>query len=581
MSLLRGSTMAPRQLINAAPTILLLVLFAAALPAQRQDQDRRPAPDVIYYNAKVVTVDDQFSYAQAVAIAGDKFTAVGTNDAVRRVAGPNTRQIDLRGMTVVPGLTDNHLHNAGGGPGVDLSRARSIADVLKAVGDRVRRVDPGEIVISNSDWHEAQLTEQRLPLRRDLDTVAPMTPVVLVRGGHEYILNSAALAKWNITKATPQPSGGRITRDADGELNGELVDTAKSLVALPPEKPRMLDQRIRDQIVEYNKLHAVGLTAVRHPGDSIDNYRMRKDMERRGVLTMRVTQLLRLGGAPAAIAQTLKASGLSPDDGDALLRLGGMKMIVDVCFEGGFMREPYEEPYGEGGTFRGLQTTPPDQFNEIVRLYNRLGWRVFTHAVGDAAIDEVLAGYESANAEASITGRRWGIEHAFIGRRDHLPRMKNLGLFLSLQDHLYLAGPSLVNYWGRQRAFLTTPVKMYLDAGLPVSGGTDSSVVPYSPLWVIYHFVTRDTISGGPMGVDQKISREDALRIVTRNHWYLTFEENTKGTIAPGRFADMVVLPEDIMTVPAKRIEQMRVMMTMVGGKVVYRDADFRKLATD
>ena len=530
-------------------------------------------PDVIYYNAHVVTVDDKFSYAQAVAIGGDKFTAVGTNESVRRLAGPNTRQVDLRGLTVIPGLTDNHLHNAGGGPGVDLSRTRSIDDVLKAVGDRVKRAEPGEVVISNSDWHEAQLKEQRLPLRRDLDSVAPMTPAVIVRGGHEYVLNSAALAKWNITKATPQPAGGRITRYADGELNGELVDTAKSLVTLPAGTPQTLEERIHDQIAEYNTLHAVGLTAVRHPGDSIDNYRMRKEMERRGVLTMRVTQLLRLAGTPAAIEQTLKSSGLSPNDGDALLRLGGMKMMVDGGFEGGFMRDPYEEPYGEHGTFRGLNTMPQAQFTEAVRMYNRLGWRVFTHAVGDAAIDEVLTGYEAANADSSIAGKRWGIEHVFIGRRDHLPRMKTLGLFLSLQDHLYLAGPSLVKYWGRQRAFLTTPVKMYLDAGLPVSGGTDSSVVPYSPLWVIYHFVTRDTISGGPMGVEQKVSREDALRMVTRNHWYLTFEENSKGMIAPGRFADMVVLPEDIMTVPAKRIEQMRVVMTIVGGKVVYRDA--------
>jgi predicted amidohydrolase YtcJ len=162
------------------------------------------------------------------------------------------------------------------------------------------------------------------------------------------------------------------------------VDTAKSLVTLPAETPRTLEQRIEDQIAEYNTLHAVGLTAVRHPGDSVDNYRMRKEMERRGVLTMRVTQLLRLAGTPAAIEQTLKSSGLSPDDGDALLRLGGMKMAVDGGFEGGFMRDPYEEPYGEGGKFRGLQTTPPDRFNETVKLYNRLGWRVFTHAVGDA-----------------------------------------------------------------------------------------------------------------------------------------------------------------------------------------------------
>jgi predicted amidohydrolase YtcJ len=571
--------MSYNRLIVTASIAGLLGVFTSVLPAQRQGG--RPRPDAIYYNAKVVTVDDQFSYAQAVAITGDKFTAVGTNDAVRALAGPDTRLVDLRGMTVIPGLTDNHLHTAGGGPGVDLSRTRTIEEVLKAVGDRVKRAEPGEVVVSNSDWHEAQLKEQRLPLRRDLDKVAPMTPVVLVRGGHEYVLNSAALAKWNVTKTTAQPAGGRITRYPDGELNGELVDTAKSLVTLPADKPRTLEQQIQDQIAEYNKLHAVGLTAVRHPGDSIDNYRMRKEMERRGVLTMRVTQLLRLGGAPAAIEQTLKSSGLSPEDGDALLRLGGMKMGVDGGFEGGFMREPYEEPYGEAGKFRGLQTTPPDRFNETVKLFNRLGWRVFTHAVGDAAIDEVLTGYEAASAERSIVGKRWGIEHAFIGRRDHLPRMKNLGLFLSLQDHLYLAGPSLVKYWGRPRAFLTTPVKMYLEAGLPVSGGTDSSVVPYSPLWVIYHFVTRETISGGPMGVDQKVSREDALRMVTRNHWYLTFEENTKGIIAPGRFADMVVLPEDIMTVQAKRIEQMRVMMTMVGGKVVYRDADFRKVATD
>ncbi|HXD15848.1 MAG TPA: amidohydrolase [Vicinamibacterales bacterium] len=567
------------KIIVAATTVAVFTALTQVAPAQRQGAGA--VPDVIYYNARVVTVDDQFSYAQAVAIAGDRFSAVGTNEAVRRLAGPNTRQVDLRGMTVVPGLTDNHLHTAGGGPGVDLSRTRTVDEVLNAIAGRVRSAEPGEVVVSNNDWHEAQLKEQRLPLRRDLDRAAPMTPVVILRGGHEYVLNSAALAKWHITRTTPQPAGGRITRYADGELNGELVDTAKSLVTLPADTPRTPEQRIQDQIAEYDKLHAVGLTAVRHPGDSIGNYRMRKEMERRGLLTMRVTQLLRLGGAPAAIEQTLKSSGLSPTDGDALLRLGGMKMGVDGGFEGGYMRDPYEEPYGEGGTFRGLQTTAPAQFNETVKLYNRLGWRVFTHAVGDAAIDEVLAGYEAANAEASIVGKRWGIEHAFIGRRDHLPRMKALGLFLSLQDHLYLAGPSLVKYWGRQRAFLTTPVRMYLDAGLPVSGGTDSSVVPYSPLWVIYHFVTRETISAGPMGVDQKVSREDALRMVTRNHWYLTFEESTKGMIAPGYYADLVVLPEDIMTVPAKRIEQMRVMMTMVGGKVVYRDADFRKVTTE
>jgi predicted amidohydrolase YtcJ len=408
----------------------------------------------------------------------------------------------------------------------------------------VKTTAQGDIVVSNSDWHEAQLTEQRLPLRRDLDTVAPNTPVVLVRGGHEYILNSAALAKWNITKTAPEPAGGRITQYPDGELNGELVDRARQLVTLPRPPARSMEQRIQDQIAEYNKLHAAGLTAVRHPGGSIEEYRLRKEMQKRGVLTMRVTQLLGVdrGGEPAAIEQTVKSWGIGPNDGDAMLRIGGIKLGVDGGFEGGFMREPYEEPYGEGGKYRGLQTVPQDRYTAVVRTLNRLDWRVFTHAVGDAAIDQVLAGYEAANADKPIAGKRWGIEHAFMGRLDQFPRMKQLGLHISAQDHLYLAGPSLVKYWGPARAGWTTPVKAYLDAGLPVSGGTDSAVVPYPPLWVIYHFVTRDTITGGVLGPDQRISREDALRLVTRNHWYLTFEESAKGVIAPGRYADMVVL---------------------------------------
>src|SRR5882672_9505941 len=196
-----------------------------------------PPPDTILVNGHVVTVDARFSIAQAVAIGGGRFTAVGTDAAIRKLAGPSTTTIDLHGQTVIPGLADDHLHDAGGGPGVDLSRARSLADVLAAIKARVETSRPGEIIVTNSDWHEAQLKEHRLPYRRDLDTVSPANPVVVVRGGHEYIVNSAALTKWHITKDTPQLPGGRITRDARGELNGELIDRAKSLVQLPPPPP--------------------------------------------------------------------------------------------------------------------------------------------------------------------------------------------------------------------------------------------------------------------------------------------------------------------------------------------------------
>ena len=526
-----------------------------------------PAPDTILINGHIITVDSGFTIAEAVAIAGGRFAAVGTTATIRRMAGSATTTIDLRGRTVIPGLADGHLHDAGGGPGVDLSRARSIADVLAAIRARVAQSRADDVIVTNSDWHEAQLKEHRLPYRADLDTVSPANPVVVVRGGHEYILNSAALKKWNITRETPALPGGRITRTADGELNGELIDRAKSLVQLPPAPPLTIDALLE----QHRKLNAAGLTSIRYPGASIEQYRLLQEMERRKILTIRVSQLMRVGADDAASMRAAVARlNVKPDEGDEWVRVGGMKLGVDGGFEGGWMREPYAEPWGEHGTFAGVNTMKAPAFTEAVKELNRLGWRVATHAVGDAAIDEVLAAYEAANAERPIAGKRWTIEHGFIAQDDQFPRMKALDLVISAQNHLYLAGPSLVKYWGPARAARTTPMRAYLDRGFVVAGGTDSAVVPYPPLWAIYHFVTRDTISGGVLGADQKISRREALQVETRNNAYLTFEERLKGSIEPGKLADLVVLPEDILTCPDKHIEQMQVVMTMVGGKIVY-----------
>ena len=432
----------------------------------------------------------------------------------------------------------------------------------------MKQATPGEIVITNADWHEAQLKEQRLPYRADLDKIAPTTPVVVVRGGHEYILNSAALDKWGITKQTPRPEGGRISRDEHGELNGQLLDRAKGLVTLPDSEPPGIEYFVS----EHRKLNAAGLTSIRYPGASVEQYRVLQEMRNKGLLTIRVNQLLR---PPATNASQMKAmladSGVKQDEGDEWLRIGGVKLAVDGGFEGGWMTELYAKPYDEDGTYFGVNTMKQANYTEIVKELNREGWRVSTHAVGDAAIEEVLTAYEAANAEKSIVGRRWTVEHGFLPREDQFKRMKNLDLVISAQDHLYLAGPSLVKMWGPKRAAWVTPVRAYLDHGLMVSAGTDAPVVPYPPLWVFYHFVTRDTISGGVLGRDQQITRQEALRLETVNNAYTTFEEKIKGSIEPGKLADLVVLQDDIMTVPAKRIQSMNVLMTVVGGKIVYQ----------
>ena len=553
-------------------TLAAIVVTAALVVTSGQVLPRPPAPDLVLFNGKVITVDRDFSIHTAMAIIGDRVMAVGNDDQMRTVAGPQTRMIDLKGHAVMPGLMDNHLHGAGGGPGVDLSRARSLADVYAALQARVQAAKPGDVITSNSDWHEAQLKEQRLPLRDDLDRVAPQNPVVLVRGGHEFIVNSAALANWKIDEKTAEPAGGRITKYESGRLNGELVDTARSLVRLPPPPSRTPQQQIEDRVADYKKLNEAGLTGIRHPGISIAEYRMLQEMQKRGLLTIRINALLRPAIRADGVDPALAASGIKQNEGDEWLRAGGIKLAVDGGFEGGLMRDLYERPWDENGTYRGLQTIETERYIGAVRELNRQNWRVATHAVGDAAIDLVLNAYEKANAEQSIVGRRWSIEHAFIGRPDHLPRMKALAVAISAQNHLFLAGPSLVKYWGATRAAITTPVKMYLDADLPVSSGTDAPVVPYPPLWTIYHFITRDTITGGVLGADQRITREQALRLATINNARLNMEERTKGSIEPGKFADIIILNEDPLTCPEPRLRDAKVLMTMVGGKVVFGD---------
>jgi predicted amidohydrolase YtcJ len=565
-----GTSGAALLVLSLLPTTSGGCAFTPADPA-------RSAPDTIFVNGKIATVDAAFSIVQAVAVEDGRFVLVGTNDEVRPLAGPETRVVDLGGRLAVPGLADGHFHNAGGGRGVDLSRTRTFAEVLEAIRTRVTQAKPGDIVVTNSDWHEAQLAENRLPYRRDLDRIAPSTPVVVVRGGHEYILNSAALARWNITRATKSPEGGQISRYPDGEPNGELIDTAKSLVTLPASPRRSIDERMAAMTADFGKLHAAGLTSIRVAGGSADEYRLFEEMKRRGLLTMRVSVLIRPTGATdeASVRTAVESWKLEPGEGDDWLRVDGIKLGVDGGFEGGWMREPYDEPYGQGGRYRGIQTMPSERYTAIVRAFNTLGWRVSTHAVGDAAIDLVLDAYEAADKERPLAGRRWVIEHGFIPRSDQFGRMKQLGLVISAQNHLYLAGPSLVRYWGAERAGLTTPVRSYLDQGLVVAGGTDAPVVPYPPLWTIYHFVTRDTISGGVLGVDQKISREDALRLSTINNARLTFQEEQRGSIETGKLADLTVLSADILTVPDAQIEQASAVLTMVGGTIVYAAAPF------
>jgi predicted amidohydrolase YtcJ len=557
-----------------------LLLLAAASTASAS-----AAPDTVFVNGKVFTADAGGAVVEAFAVKEERFVARGTSAEMRSLAGPGSRIVDLGGRFVSPGLTDAHLHGEGGGDGVDLSKVRTLAELYGKVAERVTAEGPGALVTSNTDWHEMQLAERRLPTAHELDAVAPNNPVVLIRGGHSYILNTAALRRWNITRETVSPPGGQISKDGAGELTGELFDNAKTLVTLPPPPPTDLD----DVIATQRALNSYGVTSARIIGgyrqgaerpNIFTAWNLFKQVRDSGRATARfdffLSNVWRNFPTAEAFVAVFEQSGLRQGEGDDWLRVGGIKLIVDGGFEGGHMLEPYKEPYGRGGTYHGLVVTPPEQYNQIVRSLNRAGWTVATHAAGDAGVKQVLDAYEIANAERSIAGRRWTIEHAFLTTPEQRARARALGLYLSVQNHLYVAGPAFRNYLGEPRASDITPLRTYLAEGLNVALGTDAPVIPVNPFWEFYHYITRDTVSDGVYGADERVTdRALLLRTMTAG-WGRLIGDTKVGSIEPGSLADFAILSEDFLTVPVERIRDMKALSTWVGGKEVYRDPSYR-----
>jgi len=262
-----------RPVVRALAAAGLLAVIGSCAPEARQ-------ADLIFHNGRIVTVDPGIGDVAALAVRAGRVEAVGSDAEVLLLRGPDTHVVDLGGGTVVPGLTDNHFHALGGGPGVDLSGVRNMAELLAAIADRAAETEPGELVVTNSNWHEGQLAEQRLPLRDDLDRVAPDHLVVVVRGGHEFILNSAALSRWGIDEADESPPGGRIGRYDDGRLNGELVDRAKDPVTLPPRAAEDPAARFLETQAVMN---ALGVTALRIPGGTPEQFTMLRRRNTKGL----------------------------------------------------------------------------------------------------------------------------------------------------------------------------------------------------------------------------------------------------------------------------------------------------------
>jgi len=483
--------------------------------------------------------------------------------------------IDMAGQTIMPGMADTHQSIVGKGRNfavaVDLSPVTSIADIQKLIRARAAATPKGEWITGTRGWWEYQLADGRLPTRADLDAAAPDHPVA-IPGPHYQIVNSRALALAGITKDTPNPPGGEIWKDAKtGEPNGLLMDRAyRAVVALQP-RPSAAEQR---QGVEMLLARAAsnGVTSIGETSGSVADEAMLRQIYDDGKLTLRVDYGFNVDVNKPLDEVEAQLVALGPPGrrwGEGIFRADSLSETgLDGAEQTAHLRADYP---GKPG-YRGLQLVSAEQFSAFARLANLYGWRLRPHAVGDAAIDKALDAFELANKDKSIVGRRWMIDHAFLLRPDHYPRVKALGMIINSQYmHNAQLGKLILAAWGRPLADQSERYGDWVKNGVMFANGSDGPVSYHSePILMIHGSVTRETLWGGKLGPDQGLSREDAIRSVTINSANTSFEEQMKGSIEPGKYADMVVLSDDILSVPESRIKDIRVKATLLGGKPVW-----------
>lgn len=547
---------------------LFLLLFLC-LPLRVYSQ----APDLILHNGNIITLEDNLKDISAVAVRERKIVTLGADELILKLAGPGTKIIDLKKRVVIPGFIDTHIHIISGGLGmkrVQLGETTSISELQEAVKAYIQesRIPPGEWVIASSDWYVNQLKENRFPTRWELDKVSPRNPVFLPRGAHQSASNSLALKLAGITKDSSAPKGGEIVKDPKtGEPTGTLVDTAQEPIRnlLPKEdEAESLEALRRVQ----DLAHSLGITSLVEGAATLSEWQIMERFKKSGGLKIRIAARLRAGNK----ADFLKINkALSPRVGDEWLRTGPIKIILDGGSTGALFSQPYVDKPG----FYGVQVTSTEDFKEISELANQNDWRVSIHCNGDKAFDILLSAWEEINKKKSIVGKRWTVEHGKNIRPEQIPRVKALGLLVTIQAAPYVKGETYLTNFGRERADASSPTRDYMNNGIVLAGGSDWLTNPLNPFLHIYFAAARKTKAGNILGARQAMTPLEALAMHTKYGAYVTFEENMKGTLAPGKLADMAVLSQNPLTVTTGEIKDTRVLMTLVGGEVVYKSNDF------
>jgi predicted amidohydrolase YtcJ len=545
-----------------------LALSGLAALAQAQN----PKADLVLKNGTVYTLDAQRPKVRAVAITGNLIRAVGTDKEVAALVGPTTRVIDLKGQTVIPGFSDSHVHLLSVGAarlGVDLQGTRSYRELVDRVAAAVKGKKAGDW-IRGRGWHEGKWTEPSVPTVRGFPThdalsaVSPDNPVVLTRAdGHALLVNRKVLELMGITRDTPAPKGGEIIKDQAGRPTGVLVDKAKDLVHVPKPAPEEMRRALQIALEDCVRK---GVTSLADAGADLDTVALYKEAVQAGKLPVRIYVML--SGLETLRRFTKPEINL----GEGLLTIRAVKLYADGAMgsRGAALLAPYSDDPGNSGFF----ITPPETILEASRYALAHGFQVCTHAIGDRANRMVLDVYEKALKEfPQVKDPRFRIEHAQILDAAEVPRFARLGVIASMQGiHCPSDRPWAESRLGPARVQEELYVwRKLLKAGARIINGTDAPVEDLSAIQNFHASVTRQDATGNPPGgfdPDQRMTREEALRSYTLDAAYGAFAEEARGSLQPGKLADLVVLSKDIMTVPDGEIMRTEVIYTIVDGKV-------------
>jgi predicted amidohydrolase YtcJ len=552
--------------VRSFGTRLLLLAMAGAMAMLRAQQ---PTPDLVLGNGKIITVDERFTIAQAVAIKGDRIVATGTNQEMAQLAGANTRRIDLMGRAVIPGLIDNHIHLLRAGTtwlrelrfdGVE-SRKQAV-EMLRA---RAKAAAPGEWVYNIGGWAHQQFADDPKPFtREELDQIAPDNPVALQESYYQVFLNSRALQVLGIEANKPDPQEflkGSILRDAGGKptgvIRGDIPATRAVASRLPKVTPEQLEASSRALVEDMNR---AGLTSFGVPGCNADVLEVFQKWKAQGQLNARI---FCIDGAAAGNPEQVER---------ALAQIPKIKLFqgdsyIDNIFFGESVYGPLHDP------MFALKSVPkPDQLEQWRRMAMEIakaGLPLHVHAELHDTIDAFLDQIEAINKEHPIKSLRWTLAHVNQINAPQLERMKNLGMYAAVHPWAVINGAIMHEGFG-DGAYDMPPLATIQDSGIQWGLGTDGTAANQTLPFTTLYFAVTGKMAGGTKVNRQTIGREDALIAHTRKNAYLVFQENNLGSIQPGKLADLVVLDRDYLTVPADQIRNIKPVMTMVGGRIVY-----------